>query len=497
MSTRAAGTAMVAAPAAGVATGPGTPPRWRRYSGLAVLAGCVGVATASLPLPVLLGFDPWVWLIWGREALRGGIANDGSVAWKPLPVLVTAPAAVFGDAAPALWTVAARAGGLFGLVLVARLAVRIARQVRGGATAGTVAATVAVATFLLSPDAESRWLRHLLQANIEPVTVMACLWAAERHLDGRRWHALLLLCAAALTRPEAWPFLGLYGMWLLWSTRRRWWWAAPAVLAVLATVPVLWFVGDRVVSGDPLSGAVVAQVLTGSPTQRWILALDNLAASVIAPVWVGAAVCVVWAAHLRRGLPAALAACALVWAAEVVVMAGVFGYAALGRFYAPVSAVLCVLAGAAAGWAVTAPRPVLLRGAVAVALVAACVPLAAPRVAWLPLQLEHAAERSAYEHDLYAVAAAVGGREGLLACGNLAIDTVRPAVEVRPALAYRLDLPLGGVRHILETRSGTTIAQVGSPLHAALQQRPSGEVVLVGQSARFAVYTEFCWRSPR
>jgi hypothetical protein len=496
MNTRAADVAVADAPEAGIATGPGTPSRWRRYSGLAVLAGCVGVATASLPLPVLLGFDPWVWLIWGREALHGGIANDGSVAWKPLPVLVTAPAALFGDAAPALWTVAARAGGLFGLVLVARLAVRIAGQVRGGATAGAVAATVAVATFLLSPDAESRWLRHLLQANIEPVTVMACLWAVERHLDGRRWHALLLLCAAALTRPEAWPFLGLYGMWLLWTTRRRWW-AAPAVLAVLATVPVLWFVGDRVVSGDPLSGAVVAQVLTGTPTQRWILALDNLAACVIAPVWVGAAVCVVWAAHLRRGLPAALAACALVWAAEVAVMAGVFGYAALGRFYAPVSAVLCVLAGAAAGWAVTAPRPVLLRGVVAVALVAACAPFASPRVAWLPLQLQHAAERSAYEHELYAVVASLGGREGLLACGNLAIDTVRPAVEVRPALAYRLGLPLGGVRHILEARSGTTIAQVGSPLHAALLQRPPGEVVLVGQSARWAVYTEFCWRSPR
>jgi hypothetical protein len=238
-------------------------------------------------------------------------------------------------------------------------------------------------------------------------------------------------------------------------------------------------------------------VLTGTPTQRWILALDNLAACVIAPVWVGAAVCVVWAAHLRRGLPAALAACALVWAAEVVVMAGVFGYAGLGRFFAPVSALLCVLAGAAAGWAVTAPRPVLLRGTVAVALVAACVPFAAPRVTWLPLQLEHAAQRSAYEHDLYAVVAALGGRDGLLACGDLVIDIVRPAVEVRPALAYRLDLPLAGVQHILKTSSGTTIAQVGSPLHAALLQRPPGEVVLVGQSARWAVYTEFCWRSPR
>jgi hypothetical protein len=464
--------------------------RGRRFAGLAVLVGCTGVATASLALPALLGFDPWVWLIWGREAVRGVLATDGSVAWKPLPVLVTAPAALFGEAAPALWTVAVRACGLFGLVLVGRLAVRIAKG-RGGAVAGVVAA----ATLVLSPDGESRWLRHMLQANIEPVTVMLCLWAAERHLDGRRWHALLLLCAAALTRPEAWPFLGLYAGWLLWCERRRWWWAAPAVLAVLTTVPVLWFAGDRLVSGNALSGALVAQVLTGTtPTQRWLLAIENVAACVIAPVWVGAAVCVVWAAHLRRALPAALAACALVWAAEVAVMAGVFGYAALGRFLAPVSALLCVLAGVAAGWAVTAPRPVLLRAAAAVALVAAAAPFAAPRVAWLPLQLQHAAERSAYEHDLYAVAAALGGRDGLLACGNLAIDTVRPAVELRPALTYRLDVPLAGVTHT--PGPGTTIAQVGSPLHALLLQRRAGEVTLVARSARWAVYTESCG-SPR
>ena len=40
------------------------------------------------------------------------------------------------------------------------------------------------------------------------------LWAFERHLDGRRDHALYLGFAAALLRPEVWPFLGLYGLWL-------------------------------------------------------------------------------------------------------------------------------------------------------------------------------------------------------------------------------------------------------------------------------------------
>ncbi|HLU56487.1 MAG TPA: hypothetical protein VKZ81_13600 [Pseudonocardia sp.] len=486
------GPAVAEAPAVPAAARPAV--RGPRYAGLAVFAGCTGIAAASLAVPALLGFDPWVWLIWGREALRGTLATDGSVAWKPLPVLVTAPAALFGDAAPALWTLVARACGLFGVVVIVRLAARTARP-RGGTAAGAVAGVVAAAAFLLTPDVESRWLRHLLQANIEPLTVMCLLYAVERHLDGRRWHALLLLCAAALTRPEAWPFLALYAGWLTWALRHRWWWAGPAVLAVLAAVPVLWFAGDRLVSGDPLSGAVVAQVLSDTtPTQRWILAIENVAACVIAPVWVAAAVCVVWAAHLRRGLPAALAACAVVWAAEVAVMAGVFGYAALGRFLAPVSAVLCVLAGVAVGWVVTAPRAVLGRAAVAAALVAAAAPFAAPRVAWLPLQVQHAAERSAAEHELYEVAAALGGREGLLACGNLAIDTVRPAVELRPALTYRLDVPMRGITHT--PGPGTTIAQVGSPLHAAMAARPAGQVTLVARSERWAVYTESCGSPP-
>jgi hypothetical protein len=149
---------------------------------------------------------------------------------------------------------------------------------------------------------------------------------------------------------------------------------------------------------------------------------------------------------------------------------------------------------------VTAPGPqrsrVPLRGALAVLLVAAAVPFAAPRVAWLPLQVQQAGERAAYERELYAVAAAAGGREGLRACGDLAIDTVRPAVELRFALAYRLDLPLAGVRHNLPTGTGTTIAQVGSPLHAAVPARPPGEVALVHRSPHWAVYTERC-RRPR
>ena len=176
---------------------------------------------------------------------------------------------------------------------------------------GAVAAAVAVAAFLLTPDAEARWLRHWLQGNIEPVTAALCVWAVRRHLDGRPGQAVLLGALAGLTRPEVWPFLVLYAAWLLWRAPRRWWVLVPA----LAVVPLLWFGGDRLASGNALAGAATAQVLVGTAAQRLVVGLDGALAMVPVPVWVAAAVAVVWGAHRRRLAPALLAAAALAWAA--------------------------------------------------------------------------------------------------------------------------------------------------------------------------------------
>ena len=57
-------------------------------------------------------------------------------------------------------------------------------------------------------------MRDSALGNSEPLMAALVLWAFERHLDGRRDHALYLGAGAALMRPEVWPFLGLYGLWL-------------------------------------------------------------------------------------------------------------------------------------------------------------------------------------------------------------------------------------------------------------------------------------------
>ena len=374
-------------------TGPGPSRRWVTP---ALLLGCVGLAAASLRLPAIVGYDPWVWLIWGRELTQGTLSSDGTIAWKPLPVLVTALLVPFGEAAPQLWLLVSRAVGLSGLVAVGGLAARLARDGLASASCapvhassasvhaspavvhaspavcarescgcarellsvpearrdgrlalvGAVAAVVAVAAFLLTPDAEARWLRHWLQGNIEPVTAALCVWAVRRHLDGRPGQAVLLGALAGLTRPEAWPFLVLYAAWLLWRAPRRWWVLVPA----LPVVPLLWFGGDRLASGNALAGAATAQVLVGTAAQRLVVGLDGALAMVPVAVWVAAAVAVVWGAHRRRLAPALLAGAALAWAGLVAAMAARFGYAAIGRFYAPSAALLCVAAGVAVGW---------------------------------------------------------------------------------------------------------------------------------------------------
>jgi hypothetical protein len=173
--------------------------------------GCFALAVASLALPSVPTYDPWAWIVFGRELVGPGpgFSTVASTGWKPLAVLFTAPLALLGSAAPSLWLVVVRSAGLVALTLAFRLASR-----GGGPIAGAIAALALLAS--------SDWLRYLSAGNIEPLVVALMLGAIELHLRGRRQGAFLLGALAGLARPEVWLLVGVYATYVSMS-ERRWW----------------------------------------------------------------------------------------------------------------------------------------------------------------------------------------------------------------------------------------------------------------------------------
>ena len=120
----------------------------------------------------------------------------------------------------------------------------MASRLIGGRVYGAIAGVCAFAALLSS----NKFVRDAALGNSDPMLGGIVLWAFERHLDGRRDHALYLGVIAALMRPEAWPFLGLYGLWL-WFTDPH---LRKQLVAFAVLIPSVWFLPEWWGSGDPL-----------------------------------------------------------------------------------------------------------------------------------------------------------------------------------------------------------------------------------------------------
>src|ERR687884_2231506 len=79
-------------------------PRLRRARLLSAVAVALAVSLLSLlvvaPAP---SYDPWSWLLWGREVTGGALSTVDGPAFKPLPVAVCALLAPLGGGAPGAW----------------------------------------------------------------------------------------------------------------------------------------------------------------------------------------------------------------------------------------------------------------------------------------------------------------------------------------------------------------------------------------------------------
>jgi hypothetical protein len=180
----------------------------------AALPLILALAGASLLLPWEPVYDPWGWLVWGREVAELDLDTTSGPSWKPLPVVFTTPFSLAGDAAPELWLLVARAGWLAAVALAAVLAARVAERAGAVRRERIVAGAVAAVGIVLLFDPLTPWLRQFAGGLAEPLMVALALAAVERGLAGRHRAALALGAAAALIRPEAWPALLAYGWWL-------------------------------------------------------------------------------------------------------------------------------------------------------------------------------------------------------------------------------------------------------------------------------------------
>jgi hypothetical protein len=410
-----------------------------------LLAACVALAALSLLLPSEPSYDPFAWLVWGREIAHGALDTTGGSSWKPLPVVFTtlfAPLSKVDDAIPvALWMLVARTGSLLALALAFRLAARLA----GGGVAGAIGGAVAALTLLVLPD----WLQFTAHGSEAPWAVALMLWAIERHLDGCREHAFALGVLACLLRPELVPFLAAYTLWLWWAEPRR----RPLVVASVVLSATAWLVPEWIGAGNPLDGARQA---TGEPVwslshaeRPWLAALELAHDHAGLLVELLALAAVLWALAARRLAPLLLAAVVAAVAALFALMTQA-GFSGNPRYVLPALALTCVLAGvgsarvlAAAGVLTRRLSPALGAAAAAIVLMAVAVPFAEERAERMERELHQVGVRMDLHRDLSTAVDRLGGP---LAVGALGTATANRAYHSH--LAWELKVPISVVEAV-------------------------------------------------
>jgi hypothetical protein len=354
---------------------------------------------------------------------------------------------------------------------------------------GVVAALVVLTRPALERDA-------LIGYQDTPFAVLI-LWAVllEARRPRRGAPVLLLLALAGLMRPEAWALAGLYALWV-WrgaSNRQRLLYAGLTALA-----PLLWALGDWLVTGDALHSLHGTAALAETVDRRrdpltgpyWTA--KYLGYTLREPLVVGIPIGLVFAFRQRlRGavLPLVVAAAML----AVFLASPLFGLPLIGRYVRTPAVLLALFYGLAVfGWRMLPAgrerRGWAIAGALAAVLSLAFLPWHVKMLTSLNDRLDY---QGAYYRDLRDVGRAPAVRAAAAKCGRVATADHRPI----PHLRWWLDGDPGsvapvtagsarGARILLLPRRTRRMRRFYGPVFPTVGRRPGSELVYRNASWR-------------
>jgi hypothetical protein len=458
---------------------PETPPEQTPWTLRLFAARHPGWATAAVLLVVSVvlvvwartrpSYDAYGWLVWGHQTLHGTLDLGGAPSWKPLTYLFTVPFALFGHYEMWLWMFFSAAVALAGAVFAGRIAYRLS----GGGTAEpddpTIVRYAPWAAAIFAGAAVlglQQYMHYVLSFQSDPMLVTFVLAAIDMHLLGKYRWTLVFGVLATLGRPEAGPWLALWGIWAwIKLPSMRWMLVGGAVVVAFG-----WFGIPTITNHRPLLAGDLAQK---SPRalrhNQFFGTLGRFRDLEYTPVWIAAIFTVVVAAVRRNRVILTLAAGAVGWVIVEIAFA-YHGWPALGRYMFEPAAVGAVLAGVGIGWALTElPRlraggPRWIGVPVVAVLVIALVPSAIARIRDEHKDLRHERARTHQIALLQTTTNVLGGARHITNCGQPVTD-----VSYVSALAWLYNRNVGTVGGL---QQGVEKAELRNPNLPKVLLRP-------------------------
>jgi len=517
----------------------------RFYGWLAAVA--LLIAALSLLIPSTPSYDPWAWLVWGKEIVHLDLHTTGGPSWKPLPMLFTTLFAVFGKAQPDLWLVVARTGAVMAVVMVFKLAWRLTRDLvagtaeptgsyrRLGLIAPLLAGLIAAGSLINSGG----FISNNALGYSEGLATALALIAVDSYMDGSRQRAFVFGFFAALDRPELWFFWGPYGLYLFWRDPG----ARKLVVGLFALIPVLWFLPELWGSGHLLRGVTRAQhprsnsaaftkcpVCTVFKKEAWPTVLNRVKIPGIIALFVAAfglwRARASWWRHsgpVDRGISArawllGIGLFGLVWWLGIAFETN-SGFSGNNRYLVLGTAPVAIAGGIAWGWfsrtvadwvrrlarllgsglrRLAAPVFAVCAGAVVtIALFLAVPPWIGQNIVSLP-RTHHALVYQAHlREDLAAAVRKAGGANALLSCGpvmtegfqvpmvawNLGVRTLR--IEAPPSKLAGPPYPAV----ILQTRAQSNSTLLPTPAQIIAWEHEGADYKLIAHVRTFRVFS--------